>query len=877
MTEEQTPPLYDEATIRMTLRRWRQARPLSDSPLKQLVWVRQRLDQRRPHTNRDIGLELGEALADLIEQNLSHHRRVEGLPPPTDGDREVSLDELRADFTRENAELEAWSVLYYRYARMDLDLAAQTIANELNIDERQVRRRAQHGYRRLAEAISRLERTARAENWQLWMLTKLPPAMYTDLFGLSERLEALINLLTGVNSPHVIILVGPGGIGKTTLARAAARHLIEQTRFDDFAWLTLEGPVAYRTLLTDLARDLGYPHFADEEMRNLEANLQVRLAQIPTLVVIDSLRYLDEWQEHLPRLGALIGPGCLLLASRRHPAANAPAHIYPVTRLPLEDFTGLLYATARQQRMSRTEKLDDGTVSLIDQLTEGNPLAGRLIVYQLKVFPPERVLDNLANLKLRNGTGLFDALFQPAWEAVGENAQIVALALAIRPGGMAGWPELDESLELPAERIDDALRRLADVCLIDVLGDEPHYVMGSMARQFVQGQAEQPPLWDYYQRLLDKTVESYDVPPDEPDDRPPAPPNLISLLRRQINLRKPSNTLVSRVLDYAPAARQTGQWLVWRDVLEQTIDHIRELGASSNYLAPALVELGITRRWLGEYQAAQEAFEEAVQAAGQGDDFIVRARALLEAGRLYEVLGQSGLAFEAYQHAARAGYRYGQTGLRRQALNGLVGLALGNERIEEALALLDQVLETFGEEEPDGQTLAALGTAYLETGEIETAIAYQQQALDTFHRQGDLPHLARSHMRLGIAYHQAGDSDRAFEHLQSGLNLMRTLGDVLGLSRLLNNLGVVHADQIQQDSALAVWQEAFSLQELIDDQIGMAYTCYNLADLRWKLNQIQAARQDMERARFLAERLNLVSLLATVEGHPLNQTQGWQG
>jgi hypothetical protein len=48
----------------------------------------------------------------------------------------------------------------------------------------------------------------------------------------------------------------------------------------------------------------------------------------------------------------------------------------------------------------------------------------------------------------------------------------------------------------------------------------------------------------------------------------------------------------------------------------------------------------------------------------------------------------------------------------------------------------------------------------------------------------------------------------------------------------------------------------------------MAYTWYNMADVHWSVGRRGAARQAIQEAHRLADRLNLPALLARIRAHP---------
>lgn len=141
MSEQPAVPFLTEEAIHHAMESLRQARPLGDSPLRRLVWVWEQLNRRQPtFSSVEFDVTLGEALASLIEERLAHHRAVEGIPAEPATNREAALNRLREDFTRDNAELEAWSILYHRYIRLELNLRVQDLAHALNVTTPQAAR-----------------------------------------------------------------------------------------------------------------------------------------------------------------------------------------------------------------------------------------------------------------------------------------------------------------------------------------------------------------------------------------------------------------------------------------------------------------------------------------------------------------------------------------------------------------------------------------------------------------------------------------------------------------------------------------------------------------------------------------------------------------
>lgn len=861
-------PILSENDVLQALERLRQAEPFGDSPLRGLLWVHQHVSARGAGgSTLSEDVALGDLLVSVIEENLAALRAVEGLATEPGATRREVITALKQDFAQRNAELEAWSVLYHRYVAVTLDLQVKALARVLNISPRQVRRRREQGIRRLAEAISRRELAARAANRRLWLRLKLPPAVTPPPAGLDGRAEALAGLLCAADGLPALIVTGQGGIGKTTLVRAAAGLAIEQGCFDEVAWLALEAPTAYRTTLSELARRVGYIHLTDPTVGALEAALASHFAAMRTLVVIDGAGWLERMAQQAARLGRLLDTGRLVATSRLHPGAEAIAcQVMAIPPLSREAFGKTLQQMAEMGHISATRRPDVRAADRIYEAVGGNPLAARMVIGQLAFLPLEAVLEGLPGLHTADGETLFERLFERTWAALSPAAHLTAAALTLLPPGSATHRELLSLTELSADALNAALGELVSASLVEARGSEPRYALHALAGRFVEGQVQADPLAEDYTRLLDRAIDAQRHPP--PGNTLTNADAALALARRAVAAGGETAAAVRALVQkIAPTVRRSGQWAAWRDVLLPT------LGATDADTAPGeaarlLLELGIAYRWLGELDQAAEALERAVVGFGLAGDFTGQAEALLALGQTYQVTGQTAPAYEAYQRAAATAHRYHATELRSQALNRLAGLALYNHLPDEAETLLEEALTLHP---GDGLTLSNLGMAHLAAGRPDQAAAYQQQALDALEEVGDLPSLARAHLRMGMACHDAWQREQALSHLQAALELMDALGDAIGKARSLTNLGAVYAAEQRWNDALGAWQEAADLQQRLGDEVGLAYTWYNLADLRWQLGQGEAAVEALDTARQLAERLGLSALLAHIDDHPAGQ------
>lgn len=90
----------------------------------------------------------------IISTALNSHRRYYRLTPA--GRiiaRPAAQRALMSDFRQHSIELEAWSLLYFRYVRVDLDWALEELTALTHQHERTLRRRRKHGAQRLLEQL----------------------------------------------------------------------------------------------------------------------------------------------------------------------------------------------------------------------------------------------------------------------------------------------------------------------------------------------------------------------------------------------------------------------------------------------------------------------------------------------------------------------------------------------------------------------------------------------------------------------------------------------------------------------------------------------------------------------------------------------------
>ncbi len=171
--------------------------------------------------------------------------------------------------------------------------------------------------------------------------------------------------------------------------------------------------------------------------------------------------------------------------------------------------------------------------------------------------------------------------------------------------------------------------------------------------------------------------------------------------------------------------------------------------------------------------------------------------------------------------------------------------------MKQALALCREAADQRGE----SLALTSLGLACRDLGHPDEALEYLQQALDLYRLTGDLWGRAWALNNIGLVYRDLGHPDEALEYLQQALDLFRQTGDLWGRAWALNNIGLAYSDLGQLDEALDHLRPAAAERMAIHDKRGGAETRCAIADALDALGQHDEARALRQQAHEILDML----------------------
>lgn len=744
------------------------SKPAAPNPLERLLLVElSTLDAALPHGELTREYALHHLLLRLITDEYTSACDALHVSPPAPGERQAAAAARITDAAlRRNPYLLMWTLLYYRYVRVDLNFTPETVRPLVSFSDRSVRRYYQYALRLLTRRLTEAEWKARREHTRQRLAAALPIRAGERLVGRDQQLDALLERLSE-NRQGVLHVTGTRGIGKTAFVTTLLQRLIEWEKVDRIVWI--DSPLTTSYVLHGIEQDVLEP---DSPLTLKDYLLRERL-----VVVLDDADVLLEQAEFAEFLHVLRGATVIPVTSSFMLRSETIAH---VVLPPLDEDAAyqLIHDTLSAHMSDMT--FEDVALWLWEHIG-GNPDALKTAIALLSYHEPEDVRVMVHEQTMGR---VFDSL--------PEHAQVCWCALALLPAAGATLPELiavwPHHMDAPVMGL---LMRHYIVERVD-----GRYRLSASAREMMQHRMlSQSPLLAMTLQLMDALNDRVSISVD---------------IVEQLLLHK------------SPFIPEPLTWIAryWRSGLKHA--HFAQwLHILTAYPIPADSEMqvayAICLRRLGKRLDAERVLHHVTQVSGRQGNFALQSAALLENAVLARLQG-------AYD---RAVYLLDQCDLSNVDRDPVIAESVLLERSQIALdqgeggravLLLKQLTHSLPK-------LVLMSEAYLLSQDYAACRELAEQGLDIGSRD---PRMEISlYTLIGRSYALEHHWELARTTFELVVTIGEASFDTNAAARARSNLAAVLLELGRLHEAQRLLEQAVPVLEELADRVGHAVALHN--------------------------------------------------
>jgi predicted ATPase len=618
-----------------------------------------------------------------------------------------------------------------------------------------------------------------------------------------EREKSIVReLLTGGDA-RLITLVGPGGIGKTRLAREVGSGLVD--KFDGVVMVALEEVSSADLVVSSIASSLGVPESAGQPLLDLVTNY---LRPRKMLLIVDNFEQVVAAAGVLGQLIAQTGQVMLLVTSRERlrlsgervvevPPLEVPGVVDNADVLWRSDAVELFIDRARAAGSEQDLDHDQlETIAEICRRLDGIPLAIELAASRTKVVGSEELLRRLGrrlsfltggprDLPLRQQT-LRSTI---AWshDLLDDSERRLFARLGVFA---AGFPlEAAETVcaDDDAPAILDGIASLVDKSLVrteDPLHGQPRFTMLQVVGEFALEQLDASEETERLRRAHADYYLGVIIAAEPMLRRNPNPvieqyradlPNIRAVLRWSLEAKEGGRV----------ARMAVAMWpFLWiAGLLSESVEVVQQALVDETALSPAerahaRLGLGMLAFGQGDYERAAPTLETAVELYTQLGDARHVATALVPLGVIQAVWDPNGGEDLLAQAADTFRELDDQWGIAFASLN-LGGALLLHHRYADAIPHFEESIQHARAVKAEvflTNALINLGWVYHWLGDVEAARARLREAVKHAAVPDNRESLGRALEALAAVSATAGDPELAATLFGAADGVRRSIG-----------------------------------------------------------------------------------------------------
>jgi len=694
------------------------------------------------------------------------------------------------------------------------------------------------------------------------------PSQRGSFIGRGEERRQLEKFLGA--GERLISIVGPSGMGKTSLAKEVARTIGKVLPFEDGVWFC---DLMTTTTRVDLVAHVAHVLGLSEGGRRIdEAELfrGLKRRDGAFLLVLDNSQGLEreaallvgQWVDEIPALR--------VLATSLVPLQLQGELLFELGPLDLDAAVKLYLERARANRSGRSfsaaeTRLVTGLVQHLDRY----PLAIELAAARAKTLPPRTILERIDerfSLLEAEGLGQHRSLewaLQSSWDLLDLDERRALAWASVFQGGItleAAEAVMGPSPGRKVRPVVDVLESLREKALLQLGNEaEPRFTLYESIQAFASKKLDE--LEDreeaearhasHFLRYVRSWLPQVDGPQGHHAIAGFAAErgNLLVVFDRLVKTSPKDAATASLAVCYVAA--RVGVPVAEMDLLARTIAAARRADAPLLLVHALRCRLSLNRR--SEDAASIRAdLDEAITFAHAAGELSLAGQMWNNHAMSYLLEGKAAAAKAALAQAKEI-----EAGLDDPMLIGTNRMSEGTLAIhrgdpQEALEQFRASLAAFrrcGNLHFQARALLRIGGALVALGTPNEARDHLSEALRIYRQLSDPGSEADTRLALGCIVREEGQLDEAEEHLAAALPFHQHLGNHRFEGQTLWNLGLIAMEKGELSLAESRLREAHAIFEAAKDELNLARLIPNLAVIEAFHGRVDEATSKLQAAR----------------------------
>ncbi len=577
---------------------------------------------------------------------------------------------------------------------------------------------------------------------------------------------------------QLVVLWGPGGVGKTALAAEGARAF-KSVSGQRVVWASAENRADFtlNVLLDEIAAQLGRSELRHLSRESKAAEIRAAIAPTPTLVVLDNFETISPGEQIGCANWLRKEAPCPALITTREKIEQA--HNIPVDSMSLKEAASLLDLLIGQSGNSKA--FEGLSRESIVQVADANPLALQWVVAQIDLAQDPRL--TLADLAKGKGDAA-GRIFLHSYNLpqLGDDGRAVLLALSLFVSGASRLALADVAgFDADVKRLSQPLRRLASLRLVNALQKSDYFAIEGLTRELARSRLLQDnKLSQFQQRFVAFFLAFAQNNREKADALEAEKDNLLTALDTAFELTDwASVAVICDVIGHPVKGvlAVRGYWDQVTRAAELGLEAARKAQDESR-IAGKAQDLAVMYQRRGDFVGARRLYEEALAILTKRQDREGKARVLNDLGLLEAGVGNLKRAREFAEESLAIKKGLGDQALVATSLHQLGVLAYLQNDLPGAEKFYGESLRAAdAAASPSGIASGLRGLGMVETyqGRYKEAREHLGEGLRISGEMRDQEAIARNHDLLGLLDEKEGNLDEAARQYQKALDIFARL------------------------------------------------------------------------------------------------------